>query len=95
MKGAFTTRGHREHENAEPERTERLLLAKPLALFPTTASDAYESVAVTVLYKSRGDRKHALTYHLGRLSVQVRHTPIHVKHIMHAHIHMHMPMAPI
>ena len=42
---------------------------------PPTASGAYESVAVTVLYKSRGDRKHALAYHLGRLSVQVRHTP--------------------
>ena len=74
MKGAFTTHGHREHENTEPERTERLL-ANPVALLPPTASDAYESVAVTVLYKSRGDRKHALAYHLGRLSVQVRHTP--------------------
>jgi hypothetical protein len=74
MKGAFTTHGHREHENTEPERTERLL-ANPVALLPPTASDAYESVAMTVLYKSRGDRKHALAYHLGRLSVQVRHTP--------------------
>jgi len=73
-KGAFTTHGHRAHENTEPERTERLL-ANPVALLPPTASDAYESVAVTVLYKSRGDRKHALAYHLGRLSVQVRHTP--------------------
>ena len=69
-KGCFATHGHREHESAEPERTERLL-ANPLALFPPTASDAYESVAVTVLYKCRGDRKHAMAYHLGRLNVQV------------------------
>ena len=91
-KGSFTTHGHREHESTEPERTERLL-ASPLTLFPPTASDTYESVAVTVLYKSRGDRKHALAYHLGRLSVQVRHTPVHVKqHTMHAHAHMHVQM---
>ena len=68
------------HESAEPGRTERLL-ANPLALFPPTASDAYESVAVTVLYKSRGDRKHAMVYHLGRLSVQVRVIHVHVNHI--------------
>ena len=73
-KGSFAAHGHRKHESAEPERTERLL-ANPLALFPPTASDAYESVAVTVLYKSRGDRKHAIAYHLGRLSVQVRVIP--------------------
>ncbi len=73
-KGAFAGHRHHEHESAEPERTERLL-ANPLALFPPTASDAYESVAVTVLYKSRGDLKHAMAYHLGRLSVQVRSTP--------------------
>ena len=83
-KGSFTTHGHREHESTEPERTERLL-ANPLALFPPTAwpSDAYETVAVTVLYKSRGDRKHALAYHLGRLSVQVRHN-----------LHMHICPCP-
>jgi hypothetical protein len=69
-KGAFITLGRRKHESTEPERTERLL-AKPLLLFPRCAADAYESVAVTVLYKSRGDRKHAMAYHLGRLSAQV------------------------
>ena len=80
-KGAFATHGHREHESSEPGRTERLL-ANPLALFPPTASDAYESVAVTVLYKSSGDRKHAMAYHLGRLSVQVRVIHVHVNHIL-------------
>ena len=89
-KGAFTTHGHREHENTEPERTERLL-ANPVALLLPTASDAYESVAMTVLYKSRGDRKHALAYHLGRLSVQVRHTPARqTAHYAYAHAHMHV-----
>ena len=81
-KGAFVTLGRHEHQSTEPERTERLL-ANPLAFFPpsyasdavTAASDAYESVAVTVLYKSRGDRRHAMAYHLGRLSVQVRFMP--------------------
>ena len=70
-KGAFVTLGRHEHQSTEPERTERLL-ANPLTFFPPTGRDAYESVAVTVLYKSRGDRRHAMAYHLGRLSAQVR-----------------------
>ena len=71
-KGAFVTLSRREHQSTEPERTERLL-ANPLAFFPPVGRsvDAYESVAVTVLYKSRGDRRHAMAYHLGRLSAQV------------------------
>ena len=69
-KGAFAKLGRQEHESTEPERTERIL-ATPLTLFPPYSVDAYESVAVTVLYKSRGDRRHAMAYHLGRLSAQV------------------------
>ena len=74
-RGAFAAHGHREHESAEPRRTERLL-AYPLALFPLNSLDAYESVAVTVLFKSRGDLKHGMAFHLGRLSAQVRHTRV-------------------
>ena len=65
-RGAFAANG----EDAEPRRTERLL-ANPLSLFPRTALDAYESVAVTVLFKSRGDLKHAMAYHLGQLTAQM------------------------
>ena len=74
-RGAFAAHGHREHESAEPRRTERLL-AYPLALFPLNSLDAYESVAVTVLFKSRGDLKHGMAFHLGRLSAQVLHTRV-------------------
>ena len=57
-------------ETCEPERTERLL-AKPLLFFPRCAADAYESVAVTVLFRCRGDAKHAMAYHMGKLSAQL------------------------
>ena len=67
---------------------------------PPTASGAYESVAVTVLYKSRGDRKHALAYHLGRLSVQVRHTPArqtahYACTCTHARVQMHLGLSHV
>ena len=65
-RGAFAANG----EDAEPRRTERLL-ANPLSLFPRTALAAYESIAVTVLFKSRGDLKHAMAYHLGQLTAQM------------------------
>lgn len=55
-------------QSKEPERTERLL-ASPLAVFPPIGSDAFESIAVTVLFKCRGDRKH-LGYHLFKLTAQ-------------------------
>ena len=58
----------RRAQSKEPERTERLL-ANPLALFPPVGSDAFESIAVTVLFKCRGDRKH-LGYHLFKLTAQ-------------------------
>jgi len=54
----------------EPERTERLL-AKPLLFFPRRAADAYESLAVTVLFMCRGDAKHAMAYQMGKLSAQL------------------------
>ena len=57
-------------ETCEPERTERLL-AKPLLFFPRCAADAYESMAVTVLFRCRGDAKHAMAYHMGKLSAQL------------------------
>ena len=57
-------------ETCEPERTERLL-AKPLLFFPRCAADAYESMAVTVLFRCRGDAKHAMAYHVGKLSAQL------------------------
>ena len=57
-------------QSKEPERTERLL-ANPLALFPPVGSDAFESIAVTVLFKCRGDRKH-VGYHLLKLTAQVK-----------------------
>ena len=85
-KGAFAKLGRQEHESSEPERTERLL-ANPLVLYSTVASDAYESVAVTVLYKSRGDRRHAMAYHLGRLSVQVRFMPASFTRITCTRVH--------
>ena len=78
-RGAFAAYGIRNRENLEPRRTERLL-ANPLSLFPRTALDAYESVAVTVLFKSRGDLKHAMAYHLGQLTAQVTH---HIKTCVH------------
>ena len=69
-RGAFIAQGSREHESKEPERTERLL-ANPLALVPAVGQDAYESIAVTVLFKCRGDLKHAMAYRLARLSAQM------------------------
>ena len=57
-------------ETCEPERTERLL-AKPLLFFPRCAADAYESMAVTVLFRCHGDAKHAMAYHMGKLSAQL------------------------
>ena len=57
-------------ETCEPERTERLL-ANPLQFFPRCAADAYESMAVTVLFRCRGDSKHAMAYHMGKLSAQL------------------------
>ena len=65
-RGTFAAYG----EDAEPRRTERLL-ANPVSFFPRTALDAYESVAVTVLFKSSGDMKHAMAYHLGQLTAQM------------------------
>jgi hypothetical protein len=59
-----------KRETCEPERTERLL-AKPLLLFSRCAADAYESMAVTVLFRCRGDAKHAMAYHMGKLSAQL------------------------
>ena len=69
-RGAFIAQGSRENESKEPERTERLL-ANPLALIPAVGQDAYESIAVTVLFKCRGDLKHAMAYRLARLSAQM------------------------
>ena len=60
----------RRAQSKEPERTERLL-ANPLALFPPVGSDAFENIAVTVLFKCRGDRKH-VGYHLLKLTAQVK-----------------------
>ena len=57
-------------EMCEPKRTERLL-AEPLLFFPRCAADAYESMAVTVLFRCRGDAKHAMAYHMGKLSAQL------------------------
>ena len=57
-------------EMYEPDRTERLL-AKPMLFFPRNAADAYESMAVTVLFRCRGDAKHAMAYHMGKLSAQL------------------------
>ena len=59
-----------KRETCEPERTERLL-AKPLLFFSRCPADAYESMAVTVLFRCRGDAKHAMAYHMGKLSAQL------------------------
>lgn len=59
-----------ESEALEPARTERAL-AHPLRFFPVRAADAHESVAVNVLFKCRGDAKHAMAYHMGRLTAQL------------------------
>ena len=59
-----------EMETAEPARTERLL-ARPFVLFPRVGADALESIAITVLFKCRGDRAHAMGYHLTKLLAQL------------------------
>ena len=59
-----------ESEALEPARTERAL-AHPLRFFPVHAADAHESVAVNVLFKCRGDAKHAMAYHMGKLTAQL------------------------
>ena len=59
-----------EDETKEPARTERLLAA-PLRLYPKAGADTYESLAVTVIFKCRGDSRPAVAYHMSRLSAQL------------------------
>lgn len=59
-----------DDETKEPARTERLLAA-PLRLYPTAGADTYESLAVTVIFKCRGDSRPAVAYHMSRLSAQL------------------------
>ena len=67
-RGAFGSSNKKETE--EPARTERLL-ARPFVLFSRVGPDAMESIAITVLFKCRGDRAHSMAYHLTKLLAQL------------------------
>lgn len=59
-----------DKETSEPTRTERLL-EQPVRFFPGRGADAHESLAVTVLFKCRGDRRLDMAYHVGKISAQL------------------------